>query len=156
MKKRNRHSLTRNNSDPAEPNGRRDVSDDRSSRRGYMKVLIVEDEPLIRLGLASLVEEAGFIALDVPNADAAVEVLEDQSEIAVLVTDVDMPGSMDGIALARVVRDRWPQIRIIAISGKVGVNAMTLPPGARFFAKPVREDALIAAISRPRSSGPSP
>lgn len=121
-----------------------------------MKVLIVEDEPLIRLGLASLVEEAGFIALDVPNADAAVEVLEDQSEIAVLVTDVDMPGSMDGIALARVVRDRWPQIRIIAISGKVGVNAMTLPPGASFFAKPVREDALIAAISRPRSSGPSP
>ena len=118
-----------------------------------MEVLVVEDEPLIRLGLISLLEDAGLAVVDAPNADGAVRVLETHLDIAVLVTDVDMPGSMDGAQLAHVVRQRWPNIRIIAVSGKVGIDRDALPEGARFLSKPVRDEVLIAAITHPAPPG---
>lgn len=118
-----------------------------------MEVLVVEDEPLIRLGLVSLLEEAGLTVMDAPNADGAVRLLEANAGVSVLVTDVDMPGSMDGAQLAHLVRQRWPGVAIIAISGKVGVDPGMLPPGARFFSKPVRDEVLISAIARSQSTG---
>ena len=111
-----------------------------------MTILVVEDEPLIRLGLVSLVEEAGFTTVEAGHADAAIKILEANPDIRVVITDVDMPGSMDGIKLAHFVRDRWPPIKIIVISGKVGVKPSELPEGSRFFAKPAQEAPLVAAL----------
>ncbi len=111
-----------------------------------MKILVVEDEPLIRIGMASLVGECGYVALEAANADHAIRLIEKDPDVAVMITDVDMPGSMDGVRLAHFVRDRWPPIQLIVISGKVGVGASELPMGARFFAKPCRDDLLLAAV----------
>ena len=76
-----------------------------------MKILVVDDEPLIRLGLVSMVEEAGFAVLEAANADEAIRVIERTSDVALVITDVDMPGSMDGVRLAHFVRERWPPDR---------------------------------------------
>jgi two-component system, response regulator PdtaR len=119
----------------------------------FMKVLVVEDEPLIRLGIASLVEEGGFVVTEAINADHAIRILEADPDIRVVITDVDMPGGMDGIRLAHYVRDRWPPIKLIVISGKVGVSPTELPSGSRFFAKPAREDALLSALRELAAGG---
>jgi YesN/AraC family two-component response regulator len=111
-----------------------------------MKVLVVEDEPLIRIGLASLVEEAGYTVLEASNASEAIKQIELDPAVRIVITDVDMPGSMDGIRLAHFVRDRWPPIQLIVISGKVDVSLGQLPNGARFFTKPAPETVLLAAM----------
>lgn len=108
-----------------------------------MKILVVEDEPLIRLGLVSVIEEAGYVALEAANADAAIRLLEADSSVRLIVTDVDMPGSMDGIKLAHYVNRKWPPIKLIVISGKIGVKPGELPEGARFMGKPYQEAALL-------------
>lgn len=112
-----------------------------------MKILVVEDEPLIRLGLASLMEDAGYDVVEAAGADGAIRVLEADPGIGLVVTDVDMPGSMDGIRLAHFVRDRWPPIKLIVISGKVGVLPGQLPDGAQFISKPYREPMLMGLVS---------
>ncbi|MBN9304596.1 MAG: hypothetical protein BGO82_12195 [Devosia sp. 67-54] len=112
-----------------------------------MRVLIVEDEPLIRLGLATAVEEAGYEVVEAGNATEAIRRLEADPQIRLLLTDVDMPGGMDGIALAHHVRDRWPPVRLIVISGKIGVRPGQLPSGARFVSKPYQEPALLAMVA---------
>lgn len=110
-----------------------------------MKVLVVDDEPLIRLGLVSLVGDWGYEAIEAVDAADAIIHLE-RNDIAFVITDVDMPGSMDGIALARYVASRWPPIRLIVVSGKVTLKETDLPVGARFIPKPYREDVLLAAV----------
>jgi len=74
-------------------------------------VLIVEDDQLLMALTAGIVEDAGFEAIQAGNADQAVAILKARSDIALLLTDVDMPGSMDGVKLAHAVRDRWPRSR---------------------------------------------
>lgn len=81
-------------------------------------VLLVEDEPLVRMTAANELEEAGFLVLEAANADVALQVLEVRSDqVHVLFTDVHMPGSMDGIALAELVHARWPYVRLLISSG---------------------------------------
>jgi CheY-like chemotaxis protein len=121
-----------------------------------MKILVVEDEPLIRLGVVSLVEEAGFEVLEAGNADEAIRIIESTDGIGVIVTDVDMPGSMDGIKLAHFVRHRWPPIRLIVISGQAGVKLSDLPSGTRFFAKPCQEVPLVNAVRELSGMGGTP
>jgi CheY-like chemotaxis protein len=99
-------------------------------------VLIVEDEPLVRLCAVETVEAAGFTVIEAANADEAIRILEDRSDIRVVFTDIHMPGSMDGLKLAHAVRDRWPPIKIIVTSGRERVADQELPAGGRFFAKP--------------------
>jgi CheY-like chemotaxis protein len=111
-----------------------------------MKILVVEDEPLIRLGLVSVLEEAGFVVLEAPHADGAIRLLEADTSIRMVVTDVDMPGSMDGIKLAHYVRQKWPPIALVVISGKIGVKQGELPAGARFMGKPYQEAALVGLL----------
>ena len=111
-----------------------------------MKVLVVEDEPIIRLGIVSSIEDAGHAVIEAANADEAISRLVANSEVHVVVTDVDMPGSMDGIRLAHYVRRRWPPIQLLVISGKVGVTPGELPDGARFMSKPFQEPQLISTI----------
>lgn len=111
-----------------------------------MRVLIVEDEPLIRLGLASVVEDAGYDVFEAANATDAIRRLESDGGIRLVLTDVDMPGGMDGIALAHYVRDRWPPVQLIVISGKVGVRPGQLPMGAKFVSKPYQEPVLLDMV----------
>jgi len=118
------------------------------------RVLIVEDEPLIRWCTSEMVEDAGYAVIEAENADAALRILEEQNDIDCIFTDVDMPGSMDGLALARAVRARWPSIRIIVTSGKRTPADDQLPPGGRFLAKPYRETDIVAALAE-RTPGPA-
>ena len=99
-------------------------------------VLIVEDEPMVRLCAVETIEEAGFEVIEAANADEAIRILESRRDIRVVFTDVHMPGSMDGLKLAHAVRDRWPPIKIIVTSGRERVAVQDLPAGGRFFAKP--------------------
>ena len=118
-----------------------------------MKVLVVEDEPLIRLGIASSIEDAGHEVVEAANADEAVQRLSADGEFKVIVTDVDMPGSMDGIALAQYARRHWPTVGLVVISGKVGVVPGQLPEGVRFMSKPFLDLQLITAIREQASIG---
>jgi CheY-like chemotaxis protein len=99
-------------------------------------VLVVEDEVLIRMAIVDSLEQSGFAVYEAANADEAIGLLERHDDIRVLFTDVDMPGSMDGLKLAAAVRDRWPPIKIVVTSGQVGVKPGDLPAEGRFFPKP--------------------
>ena len=99
-------------------------------------VLIVEDDFLLRLDAVDMVAAAGFEVVDAANADQAIEILEARPDITVMFTDIQMPGSMDGLKLARAVRGRWPPIKIVATSGHLFVEEKELPEGGRFLPKP--------------------
>ena len=99
-------------------------------------VLIVEDEFLLRIDAADMIAAAGFEVIEAANADRAIEVLEARRDITVVFTDIQMPGSMDGLKLARAVRGRWPPIKIVATSGRLNVGELDLPEGGRFLPKP--------------------
>jgi two-component system, response regulator PdtaR len=101
-----------------------------------VSVLVVEDEHLIRMDTASSLEAAGFIVYEAGNSAEAIRCLELHMEIRLIFTDVNMPGSMDGFALARYVRDRWPPVKIIVTSGFTKVHDNDLPAGALFVEKP--------------------
>lgn len=109
---------------------------------------MVEDDPLLRLDAMDLVEEAGFEAVEAADADRAMAILERDPTIAVLFTDVDMPGSMDGLSLAHLVHLRWPPMGILVTSGHLRVEARTLPENGLFFAKPYRPHLVQEAIAR--------
>src|SRR6476660_2669392 len=99
-------------------------------------VLIVEDKFLLRMDAVEMIASAGFEVLEAANADEAIEILESRPDITVVFTDIQMPGSMDGLKLARAVRGRWPPIKIIATSGHVHIGETDLPEGGRFLPKP--------------------
>ncbi|MBX9649575.1 MAG: response regulator [Xanthobacteraceae bacterium] len=111
-----------------------------------MIVLVVEDEPMLLLMAGTLVEDAGLQPLFAKNADEAVAILENRTDIRIVFTDVDMPGSMDGIKLASAIRHRWPPISIIVVSGHKNVSLAELPEGARFFGKPYDEQRVIETL----------
>ena len=99
-------------------------------------VLIVEDEILVHLYAIDIVEGAGFEAMAASNADEAIRILESRNDIRAVFTDVQMPGSMDGLRLARVVRNRWPPVALIITSGQTNVCETDLPTGCQFVPKP--------------------
>jgi CheY-like chemotaxis protein len=115
-------------------------------------VLVVEDEFLLRMDAADAIGAAGFEVIEAANADEAIEVLEARSDITVVFTDIQMPGSMDGLKLARAVRGRWPPIKIIATSGRLNVGEMDLPEGGRFLPKPY-SPAQVAGVLRELTVG---
>src|ERR1700686_5521945 len=100
-------------------------------------VLIVEDEMLLRMRAVDMVEDAGFTAVEAINADDAIALLESRSDIELLFTDIQMPGSMDGLKLAHDVHERWPSIKIILVSGKLKPTEADQPTNTRFFGKPL-------------------
>lgn len=102
-------------------------------------MLVVEDEPFSRFHAVNLVEDAGFIAIEAANADEAIAILESRKDIRIVFTDIDMPGSMDGLKLARAVRERWPPIELILISGHFDIRQDEIPERGRFFSKPYRD-----------------
>ena len=109
-------------------------------------VLIVEDECLLRELAAELVEDAGFVALQAADAEAAIAVLVARSDVAAIFTDINLPGRIDGLELAHTVRDRWPPIKILIASGRVRPKPSELPPNSVFLEKPYRGAAVIAHL----------
>ncbi len=109
-------------------------------------VLIVEDEPLLRMLALDFLEDAGFAAIEAANADEAIRILEARPDIHVVFTDIDMPGSQDGLKLAAAVRDRWPPIEIIVTSGQNFPSPDRLPERARFFPKPYDTSQIVRTI----------
>lgn len=108
--------------------------------------MLIEDEPLIRMDVEGLLHDFGYRVTAVANADLAFEVLANQ-KIDILLTDIDIPGSMDGLGLAVTVRNRWPPGEIIIMSGKRRPNAEQLPTRARFLAKPLNPSDLSKAMA---------
>ena len=109
-------------------------------------ILIVEDEFLLRLDSAETIESAGFEVIQAANADEAITILNARPDIHVVFTDIQMPGSMDGLKLARFVRDRWPPIKIVATSGHVTVDEDDLPDGSVFLLKPYHGAEVVATL----------
>ena len=90
-------------------------------------VLVIEDEPILRMAALDMVEEAGFDpigATDATDATDAIRILESHHDIRIVFTDVDMPRGVDGLKLAAFIRERWPPIHIIVTSGKMEVGRM--------------------------------
>src|SRR6201995_3680749 len=96
-------------------------------------VLVVEDEFLLRMDAADVIGAAGFEVLEAANADEAITILEARSDITVIFTVIQMPGSMDGLKLARAVRGRWPPVKIIATSRRQNVGETDLPEEGQFL-----------------------
>jgi CheY-like chemotaxis protein len=110
-------------------------------------VLVVEDEAIIRMNLTLHLEDEDFTVFEASNAAQAIAVLERHPEIRVVFTDLNMPGSMDGLKLAAYVRNRWPPIQIIMTSGKRRLEVTDLPDGSLFFAKPYELAQVTGAIA---------
>ena len=117
-------------------------------------VLIVDDEPLVRMHVEEFLYDAGYEIVSASDADEAIAILEKRDDIQVVITDIQMPGSMDGVRLAHAVRDRWPPVAIIVTSGRAAPLG-ELPENSRFFPKPVREREVLGAL-REMTSGPTP
>ena len=109
-------------------------------------VLVVEDEMLLRMRTVDMVEDAGFTSVEAVDADEAVAILESRSDIALLFTDIQMPGSMDGLKLAHAVHERWPPIRIILVSGQLRLANIDIPADSRFFGKPLEAREMIVEM----------
>src|SRR5665213_2895025 len=103
-------------------------------------VLVVEDNALLRLFMSELVVAGGFVALQASNANEAMSLLNSHLDIALLVTNVAMRGSMNGIELAHAVDNRWPSVKIIVVSGRPGLSEADLPVSSLFLAKPYHND----------------
>ena len=116
-------------------------------------VLVVEDEPFLRFDAVDMVQEAGFLAYEAANASQAISQLEAHPEIGILFTDVDMPGSMDGLRLAYYVHERWPPVRIVVTSGHHLLQNRDLPDDGRFFSKPYPHDEVTRTLKDLGRSG---
>lgn len=115
-----------------------------------MSILVVEDEALIRELMAVDLIEAGYDVLQAPNADDAIQILNARLDITHMITDIDMPGSMDGLKLAHAVRDRWPPVKIVICSGKHRLASDRLPIGSKFVPKPFLFRHIAAAMDELR------
>lgn len=109
-------------------------------------VLIVDDEDLVRLLGRDILEQGGYRALEAADAATALQCLEDGAEVLVLFTDVNMPGPLDGLDLAKLVNDRWPNVKILVTSGHMRPDRAELPEKGLFLSKPYRAEELLAML----------
>ena len=123
-------------------------------------ILVVENEAIVLLEFADWLTDNGLTVLTASDADEAITLLDAHPEIEVLMTDINMPGSMDGIRLAHHVRGRWPPLKIVVVSGRLQTQLSELPDGSVFVPKPVarpnlwRELSGLLAKANPRPGGP--
>ena len=109
-------------------------------------VLVVEDEMVLRMRAVDIVEDAGFVPVEAVSADEAMKILESRDDISLLFTDIQMPGSMDGLKLAHAANKRWPHIKIILVSGQIAVTDADKPDDSRFFPKPLEIQQMIREL----------
>jgi CheY-like chemotaxis protein len=119
-------------------------------------ILIVEDEAIIRIATAALLEEAGYIVVEARDADVAIQILESRNDIRAVFTDIRMPGSLDGLRLAHAVRYRWPSIHLLVTSGLSALIDEEFPRYARFLRKPYAPKYLLKAFADLFSQNPDP
>jgi CheY-like chemotaxis protein len=110
-------------------------------------VLVVEDDALVQLELADWLRDLGLNVFTADNADEAITLLEAHPEIDRLLTDIQMPGSMDGMRLAHYVAGRWPPVKIVVLSGRLATALSDLPGDSIFVPKPYQRGALLDALS---------
>src|SRR5437764_1690990 len=115
--------------------------------------LVVEDEMVLRMRAVDIVENAGFTAVQAINADEALSILESRSDISLLFSDIQMPGSMDGLKLAYAVHERWPSIKIILVSGQVKLSDADRPADSRFFGKPLVGKQMVTELQEMIGAG---
>ncbi|CAN7599827.1 response regulator [Devosia sp. LjRoot3] len=121
----------------------------------FPKVHVVEDEALIRFNISDHLAQSGYQVLEATNAGEAFEVLESEQGVGVIITDIAMPGPVDGLMLAKFVTERWPHLRVIVISGQQKAGVRDLPDGTAFLSKPFGLDeisTLMAALGYAGSS----
>ena len=118
-------------------------------------VLVVDDSALIRWGAVDIVESADYAALQAQDADEAILILKSRDDIDLVFTDVQMPGTMDGVKLSHYIRHRWPLVKLIVASGAVMLDQNSLPPGSKFFAKPYTDSEITCAMARLLARGGS-
>lgn len=109
-------------------------------------ILVVEDQSILRMAAVGVIEDAGFEAVEAEGSTEAIRMLEGRADIRILFTDIDMPGGIDGLRLAGLVRDRWPSIGVIITSGMPEPRAEEIPEGGLFFAKPYDLEEVTAAM----------
>jgi CheY-like chemotaxis protein len=109
-------------------------------------VLLVEDEPLVRMLGIDVLEEAGFEVVEAANADEALSQLQARPDVQVLFTDIDMPGKLDGLDLARAVHEQRPEIGLLIASGKVRPSPGEIPDSGRFLPKPYELGAVVRIV----------
>jgi CheY-like chemotaxis protein len=110
--------------------------------------LVVEDEPIILMDAADILGELGFEVLEAWNGDTALALLAGRDPVDLLFTDVHMPGTLDGFALARTVAGRWPGTKVVVCSGHVTPTPGDLPAGAIFIDKPFSSDLVSETLAR--------
>ena len=111
-------------------------------------VLVVEDNPLILMAALDLVTTTGFEGVGAASADEAIAILEARSDIRLVFTDIEMPGTIDGLKLAHHIRNRWPPIHLIVASGRTILEESQLPTGSKFFSKPYDNNTIVEEMSR--------
>jgi len=116
-------------------------------------VLVVEDEMVLRMRAVDIVEDAGFVPIEAVSADQAMEILESRDDISLLFTDIQMPGSMDGLKLAHAAHTRWPHIKIVLVSGQIAVTDADKPTDSRFFPKPLEIQQMILELQEMVGTG---
>ena len=116
-------------------------------------VLVVEDEMVLRMRAVDIVEDAGFVPVEAISADQALKILESRDDISLLFTDIQMPGSMDGLKLAHATHTRWPHIKIILVSGQIAVTDEDKPEDSKFFPKPLEIQQMILEIQEMVGTG---
>jgi DNA-binding NtrC family response regulator len=110
------------------------------------RVLVVEDEAIVRLDVTTALSDAGFDVIEVASADDALAILSVTSDVEVVITDIELNGSMDGLKLAWAIRDRWPPVQLVVVSAQRRLTDADLPEHGRFFAKPYNVDRLVDAV----------
>ena len=109
-------------------------------------VLVVEDEMMLRMRAVDIVQDAGFVPVEAVSADQAMQILESRDDISLLFTDIQMPGSIDGLKLAHATHARWPHIKIILVSGQIAVTDEDKPDDSKFFPKPLEIQQMILEL----------
>ena len=110
------------------------------------RVLIVEDEALVRIIAATMLQDAGFDTLEADTAEDALHLLEQGHDVSVLFSDIQLPGKMDGLALARTVHDRWPEIGLVLTSGGLNIRKDQIPDDGDFLPKPYDANEMVEAV----------
>ena len=108
----------------------------------------MEDQPIIRFAAVDFLNSAGFEVLEARDADDAIRILDAHVDVSLVFTDVEMPGSMDGIRLTHYIRGRWPKVYFIVASGRRIVEEHQLPHGSKFFPKPYDESSIVSEMKR--------
>ena len=111
-------------------------------------VLVVDDEAVLRFIASEVLEESGFQVLEAEDAKAALKVLAEHPDVRVLFTDINMPGALDGLDLARETHARWPSIKLVVTSGRAKPSDREIPDAGRFVAKPYSPDRLVGEIRK--------